>query len=258
MKEIEKEHDNQKINDLRKQIKELILDYEDMIKSREEAKKQLEGKFEDTFRRINATKEFAMTESKRILDIIKAFQSKFDFELFRLEKNTNSNFDSFQLQADQSFNLIEQHLNTFEKLIQEEKEERIRDSNAKLNPIKEKIRLLEENCEIEKSIRIEQKKELLQKVSDEKFKITEALDKEITEKNIKQCQLKDSFRNEINKNIKFVEQFQKEMLERNSNMKIEIDQEINQRFSHQDEIINNISIFLNTFQDTLKVISNNS
>jgi len=254
MKSVEVEHDNAKINDLKKQMKVLLLDYDDMIKAREEAKKQLDAKFEDVYRKINSCHEFTSTESKRVTDTLKAFQVKFEHQISIVESELNDKIDKFQKFINDTFSNINDKLDLLEKLIEEEKEERIRDTEEQLNPIREKVNTLSENFEIERSVRIDQKKELLQNISDQAFKITEGLDKEITEKNLKQCQLKDSFRNELSKMVKFVEEFQKDMFEKTAKMRMEVEEEIKTRFAHQDEIINNMSIFLHTFQETLKIV----
>ena len=52
-----------------------------MKRTREEAKKQLEAKFQDVYRRIQATKDFVVSEGKRINDTLKAFKSKFENQL---------------------------------------------------------------------------------------------------------------------------------------------------------------------------------
>ena len=56
-------------------------DYDVMLRERVESKKQLEAKFQDIARKIQANKEFTNAEVKRVKDTLKAFQSKFEYKL---------------------------------------------------------------------------------------------------------------------------------------------------------------------------------
>ena len=49
--------DNQKLNGLAGQIGEMHNDYEDMKRAREEARKQLEAKFQDIYKRLQKKKK---------------------------------------------------------------------------------------------------------------------------------------------------------------------------------------------------------
>ena len=63
------------------QLDEMHLDYEDMIKNREETRKQLLAKFQDIHRKINANVEFTKSEMKRVKDTLRAFESKFNNQM---------------------------------------------------------------------------------------------------------------------------------------------------------------------------------
>ena len=52
-------------------------DYEDMLRAKEEAKKQMIAKFQDIHRKIKSNKDFTSSEVKRVKDTLKAFESKF-------------------------------------------------------------------------------------------------------------------------------------------------------------------------------------
>lgn len=74
-------NENEKINLFSDQVGQMRNDFEDMKRTREEAKKQLEAKFQDVYRKIQNTKEFIISEGKRINDTLIAFQSKFESEI---------------------------------------------------------------------------------------------------------------------------------------------------------------------------------
>lgn len=80
------------------------------------------------------------------------------------------------------------------------------------------------------------------------------LEKERSERCFKLGEMKDEFNNELKMQTKFVEGFQKKSMEDFSKLKEDIEAEMSSRFTHQDEIIDNLSNFIKTFQDTLKVV----
>ncbi len=116
---------------------------------------------------------------------------------------------------------------------------------------------LKECYETEKATRIEREKEILQKMADEVYKLMQQLEKERSERVFKLGEIKDEFRDEMKKQTKFVEGFQKKSMEEFVKMKEDLEAEMSSRFSHQDEIIDNLSNFIKTFQDTLKVVGKN-
>ena len=69
--------DNQKLKGLDGQMGEMRNDFEDMKRTREEARKQLEAKFQDIYKKLAALKEALETEAKRVNNSLKAFESKF-------------------------------------------------------------------------------------------------------------------------------------------------------------------------------------
>ena len=116
---------------------------------------------------------------------------------------------------------------------------------------------MKESYENEKATRIEREKEILQKMADEVYKLMQLLEKERSERTFKLGEIKDEFHDELKKQTKFVEGFQKKSMEEFDKLKGDLEGEMGSRFAHQDEIIDNMSNFIKTFQDTLKVVGKN-
>ena len=74
------------------QLKEMDKDYEVMLMERIESKKQLEAKFQDIQRKIQANRDFSAAEIKRVQDTLKAFRSRFEINLKSLK-------DEFELKV---------------------------------------------------------------------------------------------------------------------------------------------------------------
>eukprot|EP00824_Muranothrix_gubernata_P007478 TRINITY_DN19536_c0_g1_i1.p1 TRINITY_DN19536_c0_g1~~TRINITY_DN19536_c0_g1_i1.p1 ORF type:complete len:267 (-),score=87.26 TRINITY_DN19536_c0_g1_i1:20-820(-) len=246
--------DNEKLHSLKGQMQDMGNAYEDMIRAREEAKKQLEAKFQDVYRKIQTNKEFTIAEGKRVNDTLKAFQSKFEFQLQEMENKFTHSMNEEKDFVRQQFDGVNQEMQRLEKMIIDEREERLRQTDENLRPIRLHLEQLQEAYDTEKATRIEREKEILQKLADEVYKLNEMVDKEKSERIFKTGELKDTFRDEMKMQTKFVENFQIKAMDEFNTMKKEIGEEMENRFEHQDEIIDHISNFIKTFQSTLKVV----
>ena len=117
---------------------------------------------------------------------------------------------------------------------------------------------LKEDYENEKATRIEREKEIMQKLSDEVYKIMEGIKNEKTERVFKSGEIRDEFMDNSKRQTKFMESFEKKTLETIDTTRTSLEEEMKSRFERQDAIIDNLSNFIKTFQDTLKVVSENT
>ena len=78
-------HENPKLNALQNQIKNVVTDFQEMIKAREEAKKNLELRFADVYSKVQSCKDFTISEANKICDSLRAFQSQFEIKLTKIE-----------------------------------------------------------------------------------------------------------------------------------------------------------------------------
>jgi len=109
----------------------------------------------------------------------------------------------------------------------------------------------------EKAARIEKEKEILEKMADEVHKIKQEIEKERSERIFKLKELDEEFKEEIERQTKILEEYQKKSIDELASVKSILQDEMETRFTHQDEIIDNLSKFIKTFQDTLKEVSKN-
>ena len=108
--------------------------------------------------------------------------------------------------------------------------------------------------ETEKNTRVEREKEILQKISDEAYKISEELEKEKTERVLRVKELSDDTKYELKQQEKMTQDYFKKSKEEFIHIADNIEKEMDNRFEHQDNIVDNLSNMVGTFQDTLKVI----
>jgi hypothetical protein len=139
MYEAVKKKENEKLTSLKSQMVDMSNDYEDMIRAREEAKKQLEAKFEDVYRKVQANHDFTVAEGKRVNDTLKAFQLKFDSQLKATEDRLRDEMEKEKKYMREQLATINERLEKLEKALEEEKEERLRQSEETLKPIRQNL-----------------------------------------------------------------------------------------------------------------------
>mmetsp|Transcript_28768 Transcript_28768/g.51184 ORF Transcript_28768/g.51184 Transcript_28768/m.51184 type:complete len:268 (+) Transcript_28768:377-1180(+) len=247
-------NEREKLGLLRTQMEEMGNDFEDMQRAREEAKKQLEAKFQDVHRKIQATKDYVASEGKRVNDLLKAFQSKFEFQLNDLRDYVQRSLDQERKDREDLAKQSKDRMDLLERMIIAEAEERKKQTDEMLRPIREHLELLQKSHDAEKQARVEKETEIMERIDTEVFKISETMDEERTERIVKQGALRDSLNNEIEAQAKARERFQRQTLEAMSDMKAGLETELTTRLDQQDTVIDNISNFLKTFQDTLKIM----
>ena len=246
--------DNQKLNGLQGKIGEMHNDFEDMKRTREEARKQLEAKFQDIYKKIAALKEALDTEAKRVNNALKAFESKFIALLTELKEQVNKNIEEEKKFVRDKFDSHEKRMNDLEQMIKEEREERLKQSDEMLIPLIKRLDALEEGAKQEKVDRLEGEKEIIRNINDNVYEINERIKRETEERGIKEKIMNENMMKEFEKRDKYFADFQNQSKDDLKVLKDEIYFEMENRFAHQNRIIDNISNFLKTFQDTLKIM----
>ena len=102
--------------------------------------------------------------------------------------------------------------------------------------------------------RIEREKEILQILDDEDYKLNKAVDNERTDRNLRLGSFRDNTKDSLKKHQKYIEEFQKNTMDMFYKLREELEAEMEDRFDAQDEIVDNLSNSIKTFQDTLKKI----
>jgi hypothetical protein len=99
---------------------------------------------------------------------------------------------------------------------------------------------------------------ILEKLEDEEFRLTEKLKKEVSDRTIELTKLRDQAKKDVRTSEKDIEKFQQSSLRAMEDTREGLEEEMTSRLDQQDEIIDNTSNFLKTFQDTLKVLTTNA
>ena len=246
--------DNQKIKGLDGQMGEMRNDFEDMKRTREEARKQLEAKFQDIYKKLAALKEALETEAKRVNNSLKAFESKFLCLLNELKEELKKDMDDEKKFVRDKFNEHEKHMEELERKLEQERQERLKQNEDTLGNIQNRLTSLEEAQKQEKIDREEGEKEIIKNINDNVYEINTKLDREKDDRNTKLKILNEKMESELAKRDKCISDLQNKNTDDLKMLKDELYAEMENRFAHQNQIIDNISNFLKTFQETLKIM----
>jgi hypothetical protein len=246
--------ENEKLDKLKVQNAETYQDYLFFLSTREEAKKQLEAKFQDIYKKIEKLKEAMNSEALRVNDCLKAFQTKFEILLKDLKETVFREINMEKEFVRKRFEDQEKEMSRLEKMIIEEREERLRQTDEQLKPIREQLIKLEKEQKVEKEERIHNEKETMRYIDDNVFEINENIDKERNDRTTKMVVLREEIKEEIRARDHTFSEFQKKVVNDIQIVRDEIKFEMDNRFNHQNSIIDNISNFMKTFQETLRTL----
>lgn len=107
-------------------------DYDVMLRERIESKKQLEAKFQDIARKIQANKDFTNAEVKRVRDTLKAFQSKFEYKLKLLREEFEQKIKVMKEFNRKELKIAKERMDTIETSIKTEVRERVVETDEKV------------------------------------------------------------------------------------------------------------------------------
>ena len=246
--------DNQKLKGLDGQMGEMHNDFEDMKRTREEARKQLEAKFQDIYKKLAALKEALDTEAIRVNNSLKAFESKFICLLNELKEELRGEMNKEKEYVRQKLDDHEKKLDDLDKKIEQEKQDRMKQTDEVLGNIQNRITDLEEKHKQEKADREEGEKEIIRNINDNVYELNQKLDREKEDRNTKMKIMNENMNNELAKRDKMISDTQNQGNDDMKKLRDELYMEMENRFAHQNQIIDNISNFLKTFQDTLKIM----
>lgn len=133
MKKSSLSEDQERMQLFQGQLKQMTEDFDFMKRNKEEAKKQLDARFQDIeryrhspFRKIQNSKDFIATEGKRINDTLHAFQHKFEHELKATRDDLTNQLNGLRSDTDNNFSKTNGHVTNLTNKLNEEKADRIK------------------------------------------------------------------------------------------------------------------------------------
>ena len=123
-----------------------------------------------------------------------------------------------------------------------------------LLPLKEQISELFTKLEQEKKEREDGEKEIIRNINDNIFDLNDKLTREKEDITEKLNEFNDNMLKELEKRDKMIEEYKNKSNFHLKELSGEIYAKMENTFDHQNKIIDDISNFLKTFQDTLKIM----
>lgn len=120
-----------------------------------------------------------------------------------------------------------------------------------MGKVKTELEGVQEEFDTEQTTRIEREKEIKQTLDDNVYELSKTIDKEKTERNLEVGGFKDESLDKLKQYKKVIVQFQKDSMDNFYRMREQLEAEMDDRFDAQDEIVDNLSNSIKTFQDTL-------
>ena len=142
-------------------------------------------------------------------------------------------------------------------MVRQEREDRINDLEAELGPMRSDLGNLQTGLDNERTTRTNREKEILQLLSDESAKLQEQLQDEKDGRQKKTKEMSEQLTSSTSDMKSNMDRFEKKTNEDFGNLREDLDREMDSRFAHQNELIDDMSQFITTFQKTLKVVGNN-
>ena len=115
------------------QLVEMDRDYNVMLMERIESKKQLEAKFQDIQRKIQANRDFTKAEEKRVNDTLKAFRARFEHKLRMLREKFEAKINAMRELNRRETTNANERLDRLENAIAQEVEDRVTETDEQIN-----------------------------------------------------------------------------------------------------------------------------
>ena len=144
-------------------------------------------------------------------------------------------------------------MDQLEGMINKEREDRIKYHDDYLNPIRAQIKNIQEGQVKEKKTRIANEKAILKEIANESTNMQNDIQEESVNRQEKMQDLEDFITQDTELTTKFLEKFEKQAIEEADKFMEDLEKEMNSRFDHQNNMLNNMSKFVGKFQETLKI-----
>ena len=141
-----------------------------------------------------------------------------------------------------------------ERRINLEREDRIKYHDDHLNPIRKQLKSIQDGLIKEKKVRITNEKKVMQEIRDESRNMQDDIIKEHEMRQQRMQDLDDQMTQDTDLTSRFLDNFDKNATTTATDFMGDLETELDNRFKHQDSVLNNMSTLVGRFQETLKVL----
>lgn len=245
---------NEKLKGLNEQMSEMKKDFEEMKTSKIESRKELEGKFQDIYKKLDFLQQFLGTVTKQVNDSLRTHETKFNDLLNKLKDKLQKEMEEEKTFVKKKFEEYEKHLNDLEKKLEKKNEERFKQNQDSIRKIQERLDKLEKGAKQEKKEREDGRNEIIKNINDHVSNLNSKLNKEKEDRNNTIEIFNQNIMKELGIRDKSISDLEDKNTDDLKKLKDELYTEMENRFDHQNRIIENITCFLKAFQETLSIM----
>tara|TARA_B110000305_G_scaffold199321_1_gene225937 strand:+ start:68 stop:457 length:390 start_codon:yes stop_codon:yes gene_type:complete len=121
--------ENLKVKGLGDQIEQVKEEFDEMMRLRNEAKRQLELKFKDVYQKIRDNKQHTIDEGKKVNESLKAYQIKYAKQMSDLNEEMTEVFTTENDYQHSEIKRGNDRMKALEDLLQQEKDDRVQSLN---------------------------------------------------------------------------------------------------------------------------------
>ena len=236
--------ENLKVKGLDNQIEQVNEEFDEMMRLRNEAKRLLEEKFKDVYQKIKDNKQHTIDEGKKVNESLKAYQEKYLQQMMDLDHELTVKFTEETTYQHNEIERGNNRMEQLETLLAKEKADRIESLDTQLEPINAAIDKAFTDLDIERNARVQKEREIIDLLQDESSKVLEAITVEQMGRQERQKKLTTKLENELIRQKNKIENIKTNTQGEFRKDHRDTDKEMDNRFEHQDRLINNISHFI--------------
>eukprot|EP00347_Sterkiella_histriomuscorum_P003683 403363344 len=234
-------------------MKDMSQDFVDMKEAREESKRKLEQRFSNAYNEIEENKRFTISQMEMVHETLNEFQASFLNELDELGQNLKNQINEEGQFVRAQWAQNHQRMDQLENMIIKEREDRIKYHDDYLNPIRSQVKTIQEGLIKEKKTRITNEKAILKQIANESTNMQNDIQEESVNRQEKMQDLDDFITQDTDLTSKFLENFEKNAINEADKFMDDLEKEMDSRFDHQNNMLDNMSRFVGKFQETLKI-----
>lgn len=243
---------NARLENLTTQVEAMAGVFNEANKARLEHRKMMEERHQDVLRRIQSVKTYCLQESQRLDRQVCSFRDKFEHDLERLTNDMLQKLDNKVTVINGRIELQEQRVIELEIGLAKEREERIRKTEEILGVIKRQVDVLSEGLAKETKIRQAREQEITQQIVACKDEIDVTIDKEKFKQEQICMSIKRTAELEQLRLAKRQEGIAKTAYTDIQKQQAAIEYETATRIACQDSVVDNVSSFIQRFQDNIR------
>merc|ERR1719335_237923 len=243
---------NQKLNSLSAGVERMSSVFEEANRAREEQRRMMDLLHERTMEQIRDARRYMERMMEEMSKKMEDFVQKFEGELDTTKEEL---FEALRVKVAAIMKHIENLEARAQKMqegLDKERADRIRETEEVLGPIRKQVAKLISSLEKESRIRQRREEEMLKVLDDAAESLNHTVDVEKASRNQKQQDMIDDNTEEIRHLVNRQKKLELSSGDKTEELKLDIETEAKHRVDAQNNVVENITSFIQRFQANIK------